>query len=204
MDTQKRKKRVTYQVSEEDIRKTIGEGNATRLSFSINLNKRLIENDAAQIELAKKTKLSMSSISDYRKGKAEPKITALNEIAKALDVSTDYLLGNVETKSPNPSKQAAIMYTDLSESAIDIIEKINNAKDASKTKSLSKLFEVGFITELVEAFCYYLDNREVETVSLIPGIEPKQYEQLLLKHRIEDAIYSKLFDVSIRNEKDVK
>lgn len=56
----------------------------------------------------------------------EPRINALNEVAKVLEVSLDFLLGNSDVKSPDTTLQAIGKMTGLSESAI---EKLISWKD---------------------------------------------------------------------------
>lgn len=49
--------------------------------------------DMNQKELAAKANITEGSLSRYENDIREPKVTALTQIADALDVSTDYLLG---------------------------------------------------------------------------------------------------------------
>ncbi len=166
MEKKKKQKRAIHHVDPLEIKETIGEGEEkTRLLFSMRLNELLCEKETAQEDLAKKTELSMSSISTYRNGKAEPKITALNRIANYLNVSADYLLGNTEIKNPDPQMPAACEFTGLTEQAINILLTIQDPDfevfpdyEPSHIAILNTLFEQGFMTELLISFGQFLYN----------------------------------------------
>lgn len=52
--------------------------------------------DLTQQELAEKINKDRCTISNYEIGDSRPTIYVLSDLATALDVSTDYLLGRVE------------------------------------------------------------------------------------------------------------
>lgn len=52
-----------------------------------------IENGITQKELADKLQTTNSSVCDWERGRSQPDLKTLTEIAKLFDVSTDYLLG---------------------------------------------------------------------------------------------------------------
>ena len=60
----------------------------------------MVEKGLTQKELAQNANVTESAMSYYVKGQRTPSGDVLLRIAKALDVSTDYLLGN-ESKSSN-------------------------------------------------------------------------------------------------------
>lgn len=62
--------------------------------FGNKLSELLKENDITQRELAKKVGLSEQCICRYINGNRVPKATSVVEIAKALNVDIDYLIGN--------------------------------------------------------------------------------------------------------------
>ena len=62
-------------------------------TFKDRLNEALSIRDMRPIDLAKSTKISESTISQYRSGYAEPKEERLAAIASALDVNPTWLLG---------------------------------------------------------------------------------------------------------------
>ena len=59
------------------------------------------------------------TISNWQTGESVPDIIKLADIAQYFGVSTDYLLGLSDTKSPNASAKAAVEYTGLSEDAVE-------------------------------------------------------------------------------------
>mgnify|MGYP002711978644 CR=1 FL=1 len=62
-------------------------------SFSERLNQLLMDKHMSQAELAKKSGVSASSISDWLKNKYDAKQDKIDVIAKALNVSPTYLMG---------------------------------------------------------------------------------------------------------------
>ena len=70
-------------------------------------------------ELSEKTGIPKPTISAWIKGKYTPNIKGLSEIAKALNVSVDYLIGNTDVKPLNIKLQAISKYTGLSERSIN-------------------------------------------------------------------------------------
>ena len=59
----------------------------------------------------------------------EPRIKALNEVAKVLGVSLDYLLGNTHIETTSPTIQALGQYTGLSDKAIETLKYLNDRKN---------------------------------------------------------------------------
>lgn len=59
------------------------------------------------------------TISNWQTGESVPDIIKLADIAQYFGVSTDYLLGLSDTKSPDASAKAAVEYTGLSEEAVE-------------------------------------------------------------------------------------
>lgn len=66
------------------------------MSFSIKLKELRIENGINQRELAKICGLSPQCISAFENGTNSPTVPSLLAISKALNVSTDYLLGRTD------------------------------------------------------------------------------------------------------------
>ncbi|AFM43396.1 putative transcriptional regulator [Desulfosporosinus acidiphilus SJ4] len=188
MEKKTRQKRAIHHVDPQQISEAVGsDKEKTKLSFSMKLNELLNDKETAQEDLAKKTGLSMSSISTYRNGKAEPKITAFNEIAKVLDVSTDYLLGKTTIESRDEDMQISCKYTGLSEPAIKIIQNLGNEIDSyyydtlgfkpPLLKILNTLYEEGVIAELTKAIgrcLYQIIVRDNYGADRVLSIEEKQ------------------------------
>lgn len=65
----------------------------------------------SQGALAEKAKLPPSSISHFEANKRKPSFDNLRKLASVLGVTTDYLLGRVE--SPEPAPEAEVMFRDV-------------------------------------------------------------------------------------------
>lgn len=63
--------------------------------FGIRVKNRLRDMDKTQTWLAERLCLSNNAVSKWMKGESEPKYSNLKEIAKNLDCSVGYLVGNV-------------------------------------------------------------------------------------------------------------
>lgn len=62
--------------------------------------------------------VSTQAVSQYRLGVSRPTLENLCKIADFYHVTTDYLLGRTDTQSPEETLQGAVMYTGLSEEAV--------------------------------------------------------------------------------------
>ena len=148
------KKRLTHQISNREIIDNIGnsEQDETKRRFATNLNELLAEKEKSQKELAQETNIKESSISDYRNGNSEPKITSVNSIAKSLGVSVDYLLGNTDVKSTDMKIREICRVTGLNEQSLAVLMSYTKPKN-KKTQYLSilnLLFASGMIDEFLE------------------------------------------------------
>ena len=97
-------------------------------SFAERLNKCLDkelpgeDKKLTQFELAEKTHVSAASISQYLKGVTEPKVKFLLEASRVFGVSMEYLLGETDLKSTNPTNQEIFRRFGLRDKAIEILE----------------------------------------------------------------------------------
>lgn len=91
IDTEIIKENVSKTKYPDDIKKIL-------LCFSLKINDLLFEKGISQEEFSNMTKIGQTSISKYRNGTALPKQENIDVIAKALDVSSEYLVGKSETK----------------------------------------------------------------------------------------------------------
>lgn len=57
-----------------------------------------------QIEISKDINFSQSAITAYENGKREPNFEVLQKLAAYFNVSTDYLLGKIDTSNPPATK----------------------------------------------------------------------------------------------------
>ncbi|MGN1326775.1 MAG: helix-turn-helix domain-containing protein [Clostridia bacterium] len=122
-EKKKRSKREIYYIDPFDIEDNINklkcgaEEKEIRKNIAINLNNLLVERNVDQEKFAEKVKVSTGSISQYRKGIGEPKITNLVKIADGLNVSINYLIG--KSDCPNYQFEDIARKTGLSQKAIE-------------------------------------------------------------------------------------
>ena len=107
--------------------------------FRIRLEKALTEKNMKPIELAEKTGISQSTISQYRSGYSKPKDKRLVKIAEALQVNPAWLMGldvPEEPQSPdvkNPRHQTGYYLDD---------ETAQAAQEIFENRDLRALFDV--------------------------------------------------------------
>lgn len=105
------------------------------------------------------------TISNWQTGESVPDIIKLMDIAQYFGVSTDYLLGLSDTKSPNASAKAAVEYTGLSEDAVERLhigldhficdgEAMCEEARAENLHTASKLIASREFSELVSRLAY--------------------------------------------------
>lgn len=63
------------------------------MDFVTRFNEVLKNTDISQVELAEKCHIKTQNITNYKRGATVPSIETLYLICKALDISSDYLLG---------------------------------------------------------------------------------------------------------------
>ena len=89
--------------------------------FKGRLAKLVKESDMDYRPLAAAIGISQASLSKYTRGDAEPGLGALVKLADYFNVSTDYLAGRTDTKSPNADLQGIVNLTGLSEVAVEAL-----------------------------------------------------------------------------------
>lgn len=83
------------------------------------------EKGLKQDYIADKLDINRSNISKYEKGKNAIPLDILKEISKILNISTDYLLGLTECKTPKVNYRAFCDATGIDDTAVEILEDIN-------------------------------------------------------------------------------
>lgn len=123
----------------------------TKKNIGKRLNEVLAQKGIMQKELAEHIEVTANTVSYYLSGERCPDIEKLVEIAKYLNVTTDYLLGISDIKSPDTELRAVCDYTGLSENSIEILREWNHrAKNpnfyfSSKTGNVSDILDVSNI-----------------------------------------------------------
>ena len=100
---------------------TVGMANLGR-----NIQERLDEMGIAQTDLAKATGLSTQRLNNYIRGSRPPDVDSLAKIAKALRVSTDYLLG-LSDAGPTDMRAVVLRLLELDGMAVARAETIADA-----------------------------------------------------------------------------
>ena len=70
--------------------------------------------------------VSVQAVSQYRLGVSRPTLENLCKIADFYHVTTDYLLGRTDTRSPEGTLQGVVAYTGLSEKAVQKLHAFSN------------------------------------------------------------------------------
>lgn len=98
----------------------------TKKNVGKRLNEVLAQKNIMQKELAKHIGVTDNTVSYYLSGERCPDIEKLIEIAKFLNVSTDYLLGASNVKTTDTELKSICEYTGLSETAVNRLHWITN------------------------------------------------------------------------------
>lgn len=112
MDEKKRKKRETYYVDPETIRRNAA--GTDKLDFALTLNKLLEDRGIDQGQLAKDVGLSTSVISEYRSGKSEPRLSSVKRIANCLGVDCHYLITGIKSNNQTTAQNLGLSEPSIS------------------------------------------------------------------------------------------
>ena len=129
-------RRIVHSVDEAKIKEKATE---ERLPFALTLNRLLEEKELSQKELAKRAGVADGMISEYRKGKCDPGLSAILAMAKALDVDCHYLMTGEKREYLDAHKK-----TGLSDSAFDflaLLKESNNTRCATSLKAINALLD---------------------------------------------------------------
>lgn len=126
--------------------------------YSQRISKLRIEKQITLDELQEKTGIPKTTISSWIKGDFTPNIKGITAIAKALNVSVDYLVGNTDVKPLNPTLQAISKSTGLSEQAI---KNLHKNKDSDEMRYINYLLEYGFLRGFFNEFSLYVNSDKI-------------------------------------------
>lgn len=179
-----------------------------KLSFGERLEDLMKEKKINGVTLSDKTGISTTTISDMINGRREnPTAENIIELSKALNVSTDYLLGLSDSKLSDIDDRAIHERTGLSDNAIRILKEWNNQYikgDTSMIDTINAIFEQETLCNILirEIFLFShshyskitINNilnkhsRSVETNEVKPMLmyEAKYYFEELLKKLYRD------------------
>ena len=169
-------------------------------------------------ELKEALGVSAQAINQYKIGTSRPSLENLCKIADFYGVSTDYLLGRTGTKSINPTVQAAVEYTGLTEKTIRALRQTNKqfsllnesistdtASYHYKSNPADLLFSSPVFREVVFAFHKYgamallYEDTQAEFIKYLKtaGLIPEEKASIT---------HEELFDMASKqeNEKDIQ
>lgn len=138
-------------------------------------------NDVTQAILAEKAGISTGAMSNLIHGVNTPSIDVIQRIAKYLNVSVDYLLGNTDIKAPNLKMQAIEKYTGLSEQAIKVLLRLKEYnKKTAYSDILSTIIEFGnceyFLSLIAKRISYHSEKTGLKGHDLVKNmIERSMY-----------------------------
>ena len=164
----------------------------TKKNVGKRLNEVLAQKNIMQKELAKHIGVTDNTVSYYLSGERCPDIEKLIEIAKFLNVSTDYLLGASNVKTTNTELKSICEYTGLSEAAVNRLHWITNHINGKE------------ITEIISSLIVPDGNaRFMNDLTFISGAlycYGKGYTELIEKMR---SVYSSLNDLPIEKVREI-
>lgn len=94
--------------------------------FSERINLLMNQYHLTQKQLADKAKVTEAAMSYYVKGERTPRSDVLGRIAKALDTTTDYLLGNSNDLTDQSSEQLQYLQRNLGKLDANQLKKAEN------------------------------------------------------------------------------
>lgn len=89
-----------------------------QIAFCNRLSELMNEGDVSQDKLAKAIGIARQTVAQYQSGKTQPTADKISGMADFFGVTTDYLLGRTDCKSPDIEEQAICKKTGLSPSAV--------------------------------------------------------------------------------------
>lgn len=178
-----RKEREKNHIDPEVIKENVNNTKYTNdikqmlLCFSLELNSLLYKKEISQEDFSKITKIGQTSISKYRNGTALPKQENIDIIAKALGVSSEYLVGKSKTKDYS--------YNQLNKLFGFNDETINNLSSCFNKDYLNNMFggELDSINYFLERLKNYVDAKNEYKK------EKKELNKAWDKNKIDEAKY---------------
>lgn len=189
-------------------RKRKGQPETYFKSFPTALRNLIDDHGITRQTLADQLGKSRQAISYYCDGSSSPDWETLVEIAKFFSVSTDYLLGLTDVKSPNISIQVVCSSTGLSERAVHYLQTLQATSTlpprSNRLRLLSALLEEKQFDYLLALLERYVDLMQMEpSLSFSQSSEYAFYSTELKKHgfavSVPDEQAQALFSERITN-----
>ena len=128
-------------------------------TFPTRLRELLAPKGVTITALADKLEISRQAVSQYQDGSTQPNLQSLAEIAKYFGVSTDWLLGLTDMRTPNMDVRAIANYTHLSDKAIERLNSLTAIEGGDMYLiMLSAMIESLELYRLIGQIRYYIDR----------------------------------------------
>lgn len=222
----KRKKRDPHSIDpaeivENAVKKYGKEKGKQIAAFATTLNKEMQKQGIDQDKMASQLIISPGALSNYRRGMAEPGLTALVKMAKHLNVDCNYLMTGITAKNVAVNEDLG-----LSENTINLLRKMaesikKDAENSGKTnlatiKMIDLIFEDHFeafgmeypyIETLLTQMYRYIHSGDTNlfTSPIMDGqlhgsiLEPEDYEEIANMYGItKKNLFVKIGDVTER------
>lgn len=102
--------------------------------------------------------ITRQSLAQYRDGNNIPDIVILGRMADYFNVSTDYLLGRTEIKTPDLNEQSVCQLTGLSDEAVKYLRELNETEGDEANRVVSEIITYPIfhfaITDILRAIDY--------------------------------------------------
>lgn len=136
-------------------------------TFPTRLRELLAPKGVTITALADKLEISRQAVSQYQDGSTQPNLQSLAEIAKYFGVSTDWLLGLTDMRTPNMDVRAIANYIHLSDKAIERLNSLTAIEGGDMYLiMLSAMIESPELYRLIGQIRYYIDRlAEYEALS---------------------------------------
>ena len=128
-------------------------------TFPTRLRELLAPKGVTITALADKLEISRQAVSQYQDGSTQPNLQSLAEIAKYFGVSTDWLLGLTDVRTPSMDVRAIANYTHLSDKAIERLNSLTAIEGGDLYLiMLSAMIESPELYRLIGQIRYYIDR----------------------------------------------
>ena len=152
-----------------------------------------MEKQLTQVELAKILGKSKQMISFYESGDKFPSVEMLEKYADFFGVTTDYLLGRTDCRSPNISIRGICDYLGLSEASVMQLHEMNDMEVT--VNKLGKLIGNNSLSSKMDIINYFIES-DLLSICVLDLQSLKQYSQEVMSIDKVDKDNRKQFEES--------
>lgn len=106
--------------------------------------------------------VTRQAVANYQCGQSSPSWDAIAKIAKHFNVSSDYLLGLSDVRTPETELRTVCEYTGLSENAISSLIHINSLDE--KRKAEDRIFIANIISQMLSDGAFYVLVMQIQAL----------------------------------------